>query len=140
MPRMDIISELRCIEGWATVVQWTGVRMADFIRKYPPAARSGEDPDLVKRPDDMPAYAGMVTPDGGYYVGLEMPALLHPQTLLCYAMNGKPLLPEHGAPLRLAIPTKYGIKNIKRIGTITYTNKRPADYWAEQGYDYYAGH
>ena len=47
--------------------------------------------------------------------------------------------PEHGAPLRLATPVKYGIKNIKRIGTIRFTNTRPADYWAERGYDWYAG-
>src|SRR5437588_586365 len=46
---------------------------------------------------------------------------------------------EHGAPLRLAIPVKYGIKNIKRVGLIEYTNERPADYWAEDGYDWFAG-
>jgi DMSO/TMAO reductase YedYZ molybdopterin-dependent catalytic subunit len=140
LPRIDIITELRCIEGWSNIVQWTGVRMVDFVRKYPPSTPSGDALDLTKKPDDVPAYAGLATPDGGYYVGLETAALLHPQTLLCYAMNGKPLLPQHGAPLRLAIPIKYGIKNIKRIGTISYTNKRPADYWAEQGYDFYAGH
>ena len=44
------------------------------------------------------------------------------------------------SPLRLAIPVKYGYKNIKRIATIRYTNIRPADFWAEQGYDWYAGH
>lgn len=80
------------------------------------------------------------TPDGGYYVGLDMESALHPQTLLCYEMNGQPLSLEHGAPLRLVIPVKYGIKNIKRIGTIRYTDTRPADYWAERGYDWYAGH
>jgi DMSO/TMAO reductase YedYZ molybdopterin-dependent catalytic subunit len=72
-------------------------------------------------------------------VGLDMPSALQPQTLLCYEMNGAPLAIENGAPLRLRIPAKYGIKNIKRIGTITYTDQRPADYWAEQGYDWYAG-
>ncbi len=64
----------------------------------------------------------------------------HPQTLLCYEMNGEPLTLEHGAPLRLVTPVKYGIKNIKRIGTIRFTDKRPADFWAERGYDWYAGH
>jgi len=54
-------------------------------------------------------------------------------------MNGAPLTAEHGAPLRLAIPVKYGIKNIKRIGKITYATARPRDYWAEDGYDWYAG-
>ena len=55
-------------------------------------------------------------------------------------MNGKPLEDRHGAPLRLVMPVKYGIKNIKRIGTIEFTDRRPADYWAERGYDWYAGH
>jgi DMSO/TMAO reductase YedYZ molybdopterin-dependent catalytic subunit len=68
-----------------------------------------------------------------------MPSALHPQTLLAYEMNGAPLTDKHGAPLRLVMPVKYGIKNIKRIGRIEYTNERPADYWAEQGYDYYSG-
>ncbi|MGH9827495.1 MAG: molybdopterin-dependent oxidoreductase, partial [Blastocatellia bacterium] len=78
-------------------------------------------------------------PEGDYYVGLDMESPLHPQKLLCYEMNGEPLSIKHGAPLRLVIPVKYGIKNIKRIGTIHFSNRRPADYWAEQGYDWYAG-
>jgi DMSO/TMAO reductase YedYZ molybdopterin-dependent catalytic subunit len=68
-----------------------------------------------------------------------MASALHPQSLLAYEMNGQPLEDRHGAPLRLVIPVKYGIKNLKRIGRIEYTNSRPADYWAEQGYDYYSG-
>ena len=90
--------------------------------------------------DDLPEYVSMETPDGAYYVGLDMASALHPQTLLCYEMNGKPLTADHGAPLRLAIPVKYGIKNIKNIGKIKFTDERPKDYWAELGYDWYAGH
>ena len=41
-----------------------------------------------------------------------------------------------GYPLRLIIPVKYGIKNIKRIGTIFFSDTRPKDYWYERGYDY----
>jgi DMSO/TMAO reductase YedYZ molybdopterin-dependent catalytic subunit len=55
-------------------------------------------------------------------------------------MNGQSLTPAHGAALRLFTPVEYGIKSIKRIGTIRFTNQRPADYWAERGYDWYAGH
>jgi DMSO/TMAO reductase YedYZ molybdopterin-dependent catalytic subunit len=54
-------------------------------------------------------------------------------------MNGEPLTNEHGAPLRLLIPVKYGVKNLKRIGKITFTDARPHDYWAENGYDYDSG-
>ena len=86
------------------------------------------------------SYAGAQTPDGKYYVGLDIASALHPQTLLCYEMDGRPLTPGHGAPLRLVIPIKYGIKNLKQIGTIQFTDVRPADYWAERGYDWYAGH
>jgi len=91
-------------------------------------------------PDNFPEYVGLSTPDKNYYVGLDRQSALHPQTLLCYEMNGAPLTLEHGAPLRLVIPVKYGTKHLKRIGTLKFTNERPADYWAEQGYDWYAGH
>jgi hypothetical protein len=128
-PRVEMTTELRCIEGWSDVVQWAGARLADLAQATGLATRGA-------RPL---GYAALQTPDGQYYVGLDMASALHPQTLLCYEMDGRPLTPEHGAPLRLVIPVKYGIKNLKQIGTIRFTEIRPADYWAEQGYDWYAG-
>ena len=85
-------------------------------------------------------YTGLSTPDQQYYVGIDMPSMVQPQTLLCYEMNGKPLPLNQGYPLRLIIPVKYGIKHLKRIGTIYFSDQKPPDYWAERGYDYYAGH
>ncbi len=126
LPQHEMITELRCIEGWSTIVQWKGARLSDLMARFPPLQE--------------PEFVSLETPDRGYYVGLERESALHPQTLLAYEMNGAPLPLLHGAPLRLAIPVKYGIKNIKRIGTIRYTNVRPADFWAERGYDWYAGH
>ncbi|MBV9470823.1 MAG: molybdopterin-dependent oxidoreductase [Abitibacteriaceae bacterium] len=140
LPKVEMVTELKCIEGWSIIVHWAGARFADFMEKYPPATQSGETPDVKHKPNDLANYVSLQTPDKAYYVGLEMESALHPQTLLCYEINGEPLTPEHGAPLRLAIPVKYGVKNIKRIGKISFTNQRPADYWAEQGYDWYAGH
>jgi DMSO/TMAO reductase YedYZ molybdopterin-dependent catalytic subunit len=138
LPRVEMATELKCIEGWSIVVKWAGVRFSDFMKAYPPETISGDDFNLDHR-RDMPPYVSLSTPGDGYYVGLDMESALHPQTLLCYEMNGAPLTDEHGAPLRLVIPVKYGIKNIKRIGSIRYTTLRPADYWAERGYDWYAG-
>ena len=125
-PKRTMITEFRCIEGWSTVVQWSGARLSDVMAKFPPppAAR----------------YVSMVTPGGGYYVSIDLPSAMHPQTLLAYEMNGAPLTWQHGAPLRLAIPVKYGVKNIKRIGTLRYSTLRPNDFWGLQGYDDYAGH
>lgn len=131
LPHQEMITEFKCIEGWSQVVHWGGVRFQDFVFKY--------WPELAQNPSLMP-YVSLETPDRKYYVGLDMASALHPQTLLSYEMNGAPLEIGHGAPLRLAIPVKYGIKNIKRIGRITFTQTRPADYWAERGYDWYAGH
>ncbi|MEO6587868.1 MAG: molybdopterin-dependent oxidoreductase [Pyrinomonadaceae bacterium] len=125
LPRIEMTTELKCIEGWSIIVKWAGARFSDFAEKY--------QPQFTK-------YVSLVTPDEGYYVGWDMPSILHPQTLLAYEINGTPLPPEHGAPLRIASPTKYGIKQIKRIGRIEFTDERPKDYWAERGYDWYSGH
>jgi DMSO/TMAO reductase YedYZ molybdopterin-dependent catalytic subunit len=140
LPRAEMVTELKCIEGWSVPVHWAGARFADFAERYKPATRDGSATDVLNKPEALVPYVSLETPDSDYYVGLDMESALHPQTLLCYEMNGEPLSLEHGAPLRLVIPVKYGIKNIKRIGTIHFTSRRPADYWAERGYDWYAGH
>lgn len=132
LPRVELVTLLKCIEGWSDMGHWAGARFADFAAAYRPGA--------LNKSEDSVRYVSLETPGRGYYVGLDMASALHPQTLLVYEMDGQPLTPEHGAPLRLFTPVKYGIKNLKRIGTIRFTDERPADFWAERGYDWYAGH
>jgi DMSO/TMAO reductase YedYZ molybdopterin-dependent catalytic subunit len=127
LPKTEIIYDFKCVEGWDQISHWAGVKFSDFIKRF--------ELDEYAKMD----YVGMQTPDKRYYVGIDMPSAMHPQTLLAYEVNDKPIPLQHGAPLRLIIPVKYGIKNLKRIGTITFSNKRLPDYWAEQGYDYYSG-
>lgn len=125
LPRHEMIVEHKCIEGWSQVTTWAGARFTDFQAMYSDYADT--------------AYVGMATPDGDYYVGNDRQTMNHAQTLLVYEMvGGVPLDQEHGAPLRLATTVKYGIKQLKRIGVIRFTDARPPDYWAERGYDYYA--
>lgn len=126
LPKTELIAEFKCIEGWSSIVQWGGVRFCDFLARHTPLSKKA-------------SYVAMATPNNEYYVGIDMASALHPQTLLAYEMNGQPLQDDHGAPLRLITPVKYGIKNIKRIGSMAFLDRRPADYWAERGYDYYAG-
>lgn len=141
LPRTEMTTEFKCIEGWSMIVTWAGVRLSDFLRQYPLATRSGQPIADPNHPSaDAAPFVGLVTPDEAYFVGLEMASALHPQTLLCYEMNGQPLSLEHGAPLRLVSPLKYGVKQIKRIGTIAFTDARPDDYWSKLGYDWHAGH
>jgi DMSO/TMAO reductase YedYZ molybdopterin-dependent catalytic subunit len=127
LPKTEIIFDFKCIEGWSQVTHWGGVKFSDFIKKY-----NLDQQSQMK-------YVGLSTPDKAYYVGIDTKSILQPQTILCYEMNGKPLPINQGYPLRLIIPVKYGIKHLKRIGTMYFSNERPPDYWYERGYDYYSG-
>jgi DMSO/TMAO reductase YedYZ molybdopterin-dependent catalytic subunit len=140
LPRFEMTTELRCIEGWSEAVTWAGARLADLAGLTGLARRTGTSGDPNADLADLLPFASLVTPDARYFVGLDIASALHPQTLLCYEMNGRPLSIDHGAPLRLAIPVKYGIKSLKQIGTLRFTDSQPTDYWAERGYDWYAGH
>jgi DMSO/TMAO reductase YedYZ molybdopterin-dependent catalytic subunit len=133
LPMHEMTTEFKCVEGWSRIVSWKGVRLADFLQKFGAASE----------------YVGMSTPIDGkdaldredrYFVGFDRASAAHPQTLLCFEMNGQPLTDGHGAPLRLVSTVKYGYKCIKRLSVIDLTNDRPADYWAKQGYDWYGGH
>lgn len=127
IPKTEIIFDFKCVEGWDQISHWGGVKFTDFIKHF-----SLDEEAKME-------YVGLETPDKQYYVGIDMPSAIHPQTILAYEMNDKPLQGRHGQPLRLIIPVKYGIKNLKRIGIMNFSNTRPRDYWAEQGYDYYSG-
>lgn len=138
LPKHEIVYEFKCIEGWSQIQHWGGVRLSDFLAKYKLGTKSGNTPN-PDRTDDLYNYVGMETPDKGYYVGIDMESAIHPQTLLAYELNGQPISAPHGAPLRLIIPVKYGVKNLKRIGRLFFSDERPRDFWAERGYDYYVG-
>lgn len=129
LPYTEQITQFKCVEGWSQIVRWGGVRFSDLLRAYPPANIDGRPPN----------YATMETSNGEFNASFDMPSLLHPQTLLCYSMDGVPLQIAHGAPVRLAMPLKYGYKQIKAIASITFSNVRTPDYWEKLGYDWYAG-
>ena len=127
LPHHEMTIEHKCIEGWAQITNWGGNRFRDFIALY-------ED----QLPDDI-SDVFLETPDGRYYVSVDIETMRHSQTLLAYENLGEPIDQMHGAPLRLATPLKYGIKQIKRIGSIHFLTEKGGDYWGERGYDWYAG-
>jgi hypothetical protein len=139
LPRVDLVTEFKCVEGWSEVMHFGGVRFRDFVTRFGLATRSGRAPDPEGDPHDLYRFVYLATPNEDYYVGLDVASALHPQTLLCDSMNWRPLTREHGAPLRLYLAVKYGYKSLKRIGLIRFQDERPGDYWAERGYDWYAG-
>ena len=127
------ITRLVCVEGWSAIAWWAGLRFDDLLRAYPPASQakwvrveSSVNLDISGNPDP-------------YYVSLDLATARHPQTLLATHFNGQPLNVEHGAPLRLLVPVKLGLKNVKAITKLMYVAKEPGDYWAERGYSQYDG-
>jgi DMSO/TMAO reductase YedYZ molybdopterin-dependent catalytic subunit len=127
------VTRLVCVEGWSAVAWWGGIRFADFLAALPPAPgarwaalRSSVNLDGAGRPDP-------------FYVSIDLETARHEQTLLATHLGGRPLHLEHGAPLRLLVPMKLGLKNIKAITDIAYTVDQPADYWNERGYSKYDG-
>jgi DMSO/TMAO reductase YedYZ molybdopterin-dependent catalytic subunit len=133
----DEVTRLVCVEGWSAIAWWGGLRFADLMRAYPPAAGA-----TWARLDSS---VNLGTDDSGnsisdpYYVAIDLPTALHPQTLLATHQSSQPLTVGHGAPLRLIAPMKLGLKNIKAITSITYVQKTPADYWNDRGYSQYDG-
>jgi DMSO/TMAO reductase YedYZ molybdopterin-dependent catalytic subunit len=114
-----------CVEGWDVIGRFGGARLSDFLNMV------GADPTArfitVNCADD-------------YYESLDMATALHPQTLLCYEMYEQPLTREHGAPLRLQIPTKVGYKQAKYLTELKVTHVlEKVGYWEDQGYSEFYG-
>lgn len=124
MAAIDLVAEHKCVEGWSTIVAWTGVPAVRLLAGWSP----------------LPRFVRLNTPDGAYSAAMQTSLLLHPQTLFATGLNGRVLDSDHGAPLRLVVPAAYGYKSIKRIGSVRFSDDRPSDYWYERGYDWYATH
>jgi DMSO/TMAO reductase YedYZ molybdopterin-dependent catalytic subunit len=129
----DQITRFVCVEGWTAIAWWSGLKFGDLLHAYPPVSQA-----KWARIESSVNLDANGNPDP-YYVSLDLPTALHPQTLLATHYNGRPLTVEHGAPLRLLVPVKLGLKNVKAITRITYTRDEPKDYWAERGYSRYDG-
>jgi DMSO/TMAO reductase YedYZ molybdopterin-dependent catalytic subunit len=127
------ITRLVCVEGWSAIAWWAGLRFDDLLRAYPPMSQAKWA--LVESSVNLD---GSGNPDP-YFMSLDLATARHPQTLLATHFNGQPLTVDHGAPLRLLVPMKLGLKNVKAITRITYVAEEPRDYWAERGYSRYDG-
>jgi DMSO/TMAO reductase YedYZ molybdopterin-dependent catalytic subunit len=127
------ITRLVCVEGWSGIAWWAGLRFEDLLRAYPPMSQA-----KWARVESSVNLDASGNPDP-YFVSIDLATARHPQTLLATHLNGQPLTVDHGAPLRLLVPVKLGLKNVKAITKITYSVEEPRDYWAERGYSRYDG-
>lgn len=125
LPRIRQNTRHVCVEGWDVIGRFGGARLSDFL------AMIGADTSA--------RFITVACADD-YYESLDMETALHPQTLLCYEMYDQPLTREHGAPLRLQIPTKIGYKQAKYLTDLKVTNVLDkVGYWEDQGYSEFYG-
>ena len=125
LPRFRQNTRHVCVEGWDVIGRFGGARLSDFLKML--------GADLTAR------YVYVECADN-YYESLDMATALHPQTLLCYEMYDQPLTREHGAPLRLSIPTKVGYKQAKYLTDLKVMNVlERVGYWEDQGYSKFYG-
>jgi DMSO/TMAO reductase YedYZ molybdopterin-dependent catalytic subunit len=127
------ITRLVCVEGWSAIAWWAGIRFDDLLRAYLPISQA-----KWARVESSVNLDDSGNPDP-YFMSIDLATARHPQTLLATHFNGQPLTVDHGAPLRLLVPVKLGLKNVKAITKITYSGEEPTDYWAERGYSRYDG-
>jgi DMSO/TMAO reductase YedYZ molybdopterin-dependent catalytic subunit len=132
-PVHEQITRLVCVEGWSAIAWWAGLRFDDLLRAYPPMSQA-----KWARVESSVNLDPSGNPDP-YFMSLDLATVRHPQTLLATHFNGQPLAVDHGAPLRLLVPVKLGLKNVKAITRITYVAQEPRDYWAERGYSRHDG-
>ncbi|MCY7275733.1 MAG: molybdopterin-dependent oxidoreductase [Phormidesmis sp. CAN_BIN44] len=126
LPITSMVIQHVCVEGWAAIVQWSGVRLQELLR--------------LAQLKSSARYVYFKSADG-YYESWDLASAIHPQTLMAYQKNGQPLSIDNGAPLRLASPIKLGYKQSKWVTQIILTNQLmpTKGYWVDQGYEWFGG-
>ena len=135
------VYRLRCVEGWSMVIPWRGFELAGLLKECQPTSRAKFVEFVsVLRPQEMigQRLAGLHWP---YREGLRIDEAMHPLTLVVSGLYGQPLPTQNGAPLRLAVPWKYGFKSIKAITRIRLVEAPSNTAWmqaAPSEYGFYA--
>lgn len=140
MPSRTQITRHDCVEGWSCIAKWTGVPLALILdeARVKPEARFV----LFRCLDSIERSLGG---DVKYYESIDLIDARHPQTILAYGLNGKPLPVENGAPLRLRVERQLGYKMAKYVHAIELVDSLTpyglgkGGYWEDRGYDWYAG-
>lgn len=141
LPARTQITRHDCVEGWSCIGQWTGVPLGRVLDQagIKPAARY-----VVFHCFDTMDDGALSGPTP-FYGSIDLQAAYHPQTILAYAMNGKPLEVPYGAPLRVRVERQLGykmtkyIKRIELMSDYATLGQGKGGYWEDNGYQWYAG-
>lgn len=140
-PMEERVYRLRCVEGWSMVIPWIGYSLSALLKQVEPtgSAKYVEFVTAVQR-ENMPGVRAAIL-DWPYIEGLRIDEAMHPLAMLVFGVYGKVLPNQNGAPLRLAVPWKYGFKSGKSLVKIRLVEKQPVSSWikaAPQEYGFYA--
>ncbi|MDE0466642.1 MAG: protein-methionine-sulfoxide reductase catalytic subunit MsrP [Candidatus Poribacteria bacterium] len=141
MPIEERTYRFRCVERWAMVVPWIGFPMKALLEKVQPTADAKYVRMLTFLDPDMAPEQHNVRMPWPYFEGLTLAEAMNDLTLLVVGIYGHVLPPQHGAPIRLIVPWKYGFKSIKSIVSIELTDQKPRTFWNTLGpreYDFEA--
>jgi methionine sulfoxide reductase catalytic subunit len=131
----------RCVERWSMVIPWIGFPLANFIKKCEPTAKAKYvEFQTLNDGKQMPGLRADVL-RWPYVEGLRMDEAMHPLTIMVVGLYDEVLPNQDGAPLRLAVPWKYGFKHIKSIVKVKFVEKQPLNTWQDQAsneYGFYA--
>ncbi|MBZ5558286.1 MAG: protein-methionine-sulfoxide reductase catalytic subunit MsrP [Acidobacteriia bacterium] len=131
----------RCVERWSMVIPWIGFPLSDFIKQCEPTSKAKYiEFTTLGDSKQMPGLRSPVL-RWPYLEGLRMDEAMHPLTILVVGLYGEVLPNQDGAPLRLAVPWKYGFKHIKSIVKVRFVEKQPLNTWQDQAaneYGFYA--
>lgn len=130
-PFEERIYRLRCVEAWAMVVPWTGFplrRLVEFAK--PLSSARYLRMQTFQNPDVAPGQRQFWYP-WPYIEGLTLAEATNDLAFIATGIYGRPLPAQNGAPLRLAVPWKYGFKSVKSLVRLTFTDERPISFWEE---------
>ncbi|MDA1097185.1 MAG: molybdopterin-dependent oxidoreductase [Chloroflexi bacterium] len=120
MTPAQVTADLHCVTGWSLLNNvWEGVFLRDLL------AIAGPLPG---------ARFALIRCDGGYTTSLLLEALLDSRTLIAFDHDGEKLTPEHGGPVRLVVPSRYGYKSAKWIAGVTLRTIEEHGFWELHGY------
>ncbi|MGC9523388.1 MAG: protein-methionine-sulfoxide reductase catalytic subunit MsrP [Anaerolineae bacterium] len=126
------IYRLRCVEAWSMVVPWMGFPLSRLLREVEPTSRAQYVRfETVLDEEQMPGLSRSYP--WPYVEGLRLDEAMHDLTLMATGVYGRDLPPQNGAPIRLVVPWKYGLKSIKSIVKIELVEEMPETFWMKAG-------
>ena len=136
-PLEDRIYRHRCVEAWSMVIPWVGYSLSELIKQCDPLPSAKYVQFLSYYNGKVEKWASESTINWPYSEGLRMDEAMHPLTLLTFGLYGDVLPNQDGAPVRIAIPWKYGFKSAKSIVEVRFTDKQPPTTWNDLAPDEY---